>query len=443
MDVALPAGPRNRLLSTFKVLRSPFVDLPRWARRYGDPFTLPTVNGTVVMTGDPALVKTIFAANPEIYAPWAVQAIAPILGPGSVLILEGQPHTRERKLLMPPLHGDRMRAYADTMAQVATRRLAQAEDASRVIGIDLMQSISLDVITRAVFGAEDDAGAQALEHAVLDMIASASPLLFFMPFVQRDFGGFGPWARFKRAHRRLDDLLQQQVVRARRQPREDLCSLLVHARYEDGEPMSDAHVRDELRTMLFAGHETTAITLAWILDLLHRHPAWLERVRAEVDALGPDPAPEAYTKLAALDAVCKEAMRLYPIVTEVLRVLRAPLRLGDREIPSGTGVSACILLVHRREELYPEPEAFRPERFLERRFSPFEYLPFGGGDRRCLGAAFASFEMRIVLGCALSRYDVVLLDEHTPQPVRRNVTLAPSGGVPLRLRARRRRAALS
>lgn len=436
MVTALPDGPRNRLLSTIKVLRSPFVDLPRWLARYGDPFTIPTVNGTVVMTGDPALVKTIFAAPPSTYLPWGVDAVAPMLGPGSVLMLEGDRHTRERKLLMPPLHGERMRAHAQTMAEVARRHLAAADGASRVIAMDLMQAISLEVIARAIFGAQNDAQARALEHAVLDMIAAASPMLFFMPFLQRDFAGLGPWARFRRALAQLDGLLQERIDDARRHPRADLCGLLVAARDEDGEAMRDADIRDELRTMLFAGHETTAITLAWIIDLLHRHPEWLARVQAEIDALGPAPDPIAYTNLPTLDLVCKEVMRLYPIVTEVLRKLREPLRLGECEVPAGIGVCAGILLVHRNEALYPEPEAFRPERFAERRFAPHEYLPFGGGDRRCLGAAFASFEMRIVLGCALARHRISLLDETPPRPVRRNLTLAPGGGVPIRVNDR-------
>jgi cytochrome P450 len=433
LNTALPAGPAGKLRSTYRVLRSPFRDFPRWAKEYGDPFTIPTVNGTVVITGDPELIKTIFAADPELYGPWAVDALGPTLGQRSVFMLEGAKHTRERKLLAPPLHGDRMRAYADTIAEVARRRFGAVAGASRVITLELAQQISLEVITRAIFGADDDTRSLALQAAVLELVESSSPLMFFMPFLQKELGGFGPWARFRRKFVALDTLLQQQIDRARRSPGQDVCSLLTQARYDDGEAMPDAAIRDELRTMLFAGHETTAITIAWAIDLLHRHPPALERVHAELASLGPDPDPEAIAKLEYLDAVCKEAMRLYPVVTEVLRVLRAPLRLGALEIPAGIGVSASILLVHRRESLYPDPEAFKPERFLERRFSPFEFMPFGGGHRRCIGAAFAAFEMKIVLGVALSRHRIVLLDDEHPRPVRRNVTMAPSGGVPIRV----------
>ncbi|MBC8066794.1 MAG: cytochrome P450, partial [Deltaproteobacteria bacterium] len=400
--LALPDGPKGKLRSTYRVLRSPFEDLPRWQQRYGDPFTIPTVNGTVVMTGDPALVKQIFAADPDIYGPWAVQALGPTVGKGSMLIIKGERHTRERKLLMPAFHGERMRAYAELMSDVAARRFAAVAGSPRYTTLSVAQGISLEVIVRAVFGANDDARVEALSAAVLGLVEGASPLLFFMPFLQRDFGGFGPWARFRRAYAILDTMLQEQVDRARAAdpPGVDMCSVMAHARYEDGAAMSDTDIRDELRTLLFAGHETTAITIAWIFEFLHRDPALLERVRAEVDGAAGDP--EAYAKLELLDAVCKEALRLYPVVTEVLRVLEAPLQLGEIVVPAGIGVSAGILLVHRREELYPEPLRFRAERFLERRFSPFEYLPFGGGHRRCLGAAFASFEMKIVVATALA-----------------------------------------
>lgn len=433
MSALLPAGPSGVLRSTYRVLRTPFRDFPRWAARYGDPFTIPTVNGTVVITGDPELVKVIFSADPDIYGPWAVAALGPTLGQRSVFMLEGAAHTRERKLLMPPLHGDRMRAHADVIAAVARRRFAACEEASRVITLELAQAISLEVIIRAIFGARDDARAQALQHAVIDLVEGSSPLLFFMPFLQREFAGLGPWARFRRRFAVLDGMLQEQIELSRREPGSDVCSMFAHSHYEDGEPMPDAAIRDELRTMLFAGHETTAITIAWVIDLLHRHPEALARAQAEIDALGPDPEPEAIAKLEYLDAVCKEAMRLYPVVTEVLRVLHAPLQLGATLVPAGVGVSASVMLVHQRPDLYPEPHAFRPERFLERRFSPFEYLPFGGGHRRCIGAAFASFEMKIVLGVALARHRLLLLDDDAPAPVRRNVTMAPGGGVPIRV----------
>lgn len=433
MNSALPAGPSGALRTTYKVLRSPFRDFPQWSARYGDPFTVPTVNGTVVMTGNPEHIKTIFAADPDIYGPWAVEALGPTLGSRSIFMLEGAPHTRERRLLAPPLHGDRMRAYGEVIADVARRRFDEVAGASSVVMLELAQSISLEVIARAIFGARDQARAQTLQYAVIDLVESASPLLFFMPFLQRNFGGIGPWARFRKRFVVLDALLQEQIEAARRDPGTDVCSMLVQARYEDGEPMPDGSIRDELRTMLFAGHETTAITLSWAMELLHRNRGALVRLLDELASLGRNPDPEVLARNEYLDAVCKESLRLYPVVTEVLRILRAPLKLGDIEVPIGMGVSASVLLAHRREELYPDPETFRPERFLERRYSPFEFLPFGGGHRRCIGAAFATFEMKVVLGTALARHRIALLDDEPAHPVRRAVTMAPSGGVAIRV----------
>ena len=437
MLATLPPGPAGSLRTTYRILRDPMSSLPAWQERYGDPFTLRTVNGTVVMTGDPKLVKEIFAASPSTFAPFATQGIGPTIGEGSLLALHEPRHMRERKLLMPAFHGERMRAYAEIMSKAASRHFGEAASSNRFAALEVGQSISLEVIVRAVFGAEDDARAKVLAQAVLEMVEHSSPLLFFMPFLQREFGGFGPWARFRRHFDVLDRLLQEQVEHARAQGGGvDICSLLVQARYEDGEPMRDVDIRDELRTLLFAGHETTAITIAWVLDHVHRHPAVLERLRDELASLGRDPDPAAYARLPYLEAVCKEAMRIHPVVTEVLRVLVSPLRLGELDLPAGVAVSAGVLLVHRREDLYPDPLAFRPERFLERKFAPWEYLPFGGGHRRCIGAAFAEFEMAVVLGTALSSFDFELLDARMPKPVRRSVTMAPGGGVPLRARSR-------
>lgn len=438
MLARLPAGPAGKLRSTYRILRDPMASLPAWHRRFGDPFTIPTVNGTVVMTGDPKLVKEIFAASPSVFAPFATQGIGPTIGDGSLLALHEPRHMRERKLLMPAFHGERMRTYAETMAVVAAQQFGEAAGSAQFSALELAQSISLEVIVRAVFGAQDDARARVLSDAVLSLVEHTSPLLFFMPFLHRDFGGFGPWARFRKHHVHLDRLLQEQIERARaHEDGVDICSLLVRARYEDGAPMSDGDIRDELRTLLFAGHETTAITIAWVLDHVHRHPEVLARLRDELATLGDAPDPAEYARQPYLEAVCKEAMRIYPVVTEVLRMLVAPFRLGEWELPARVAVSAGALLVHRREDLYPEPLAFRPDRFLERKFAPWEYLPFGGGHRRCIGAAFASFEMAVVLGTALSGFEFELLEDRTPRPVRRAVTMAPGGGVPLRAKARR------
>ncbi|MGK4008232.1 cytochrome P450 [Sorangium sp. So ce1036] len=437
----MPRGPQGRIRTTYQILARPFEFLPRCAAEYGDVFNVPMYNGDVVIAGSPASVQAVMTAPPETFVPYAIKSIAPLVGAHSLLLLSGERHRRERKLLTPPFHGDRMRAYGAVMADVAARRFAEAARAPRAVAQEITQAISLDVILRAVFGVEEPPRTGAFARAVVGMSEAFVPALAFLPFLQRELGGLGPYARFRRRVDALDALLRGQIERARAAPGDDILSLLVSARYDDGSSMSEQAILDELRTLLFAGHETTALALAWALDHVHRHPAVLGRLRDEIDALGPEPDPERLAALPYLDAVCKEALRLVPVVTEVPRLVAQPFRLGEHELQPGTGVAPCILLVHHRPDLYPEPSRFRPERFLERRFSPFEYLPFGGGDRRCIGAAFALFEMKIVLGVALSAWQLRLLDERPPRPVRRNVTLGPSGGVPVALRAARRGAA--
>ncbi|KYF62227.1 cytochrome P450 [Sorangium cellulosum] len=432
----LPRGPQGRLRTTYQFLTRPLELLFRCADTYGDVFNMPMYNGDVVIAGSAASVQDVMTAPPETFVPYAVKSIAPLLGEHSLLVLSGERHRRERKLLTPPFHGDRMRAYAAIMADTAARRFAEAARAPRAVAQEITQAISLDVIIRAVFGVEEPHRTRAFARAVVAMGDAVTPALAFLPLLQRELGGFGPYARFRRRVEALEALFRDQIERARAAPGDDILSLLVSARYDDGSVMSDRAIFDQLRTLLFAGHETTALALAWALDHVHRHPGVLARLRDEIDALGPEPDPERLAALPYLDAVCKEALRLYPIATEVPRLVARPFRLGEHELQPGTGVAPCILLVHHRPELYPEPSRFRPERFLERKFSPFEYLPFGGGNRRCIGAAFAMFEMKIVLGVALSAWQFQLLDQRPPRPVRRNVTLGPAGGVPVALRAR-------
>ena len=428
--MSFPPGPRGRLTNTIALTRHPLDAPPDWLTRYGDPFTLRAVNGDVVMTADPVHIKTLFGADPELFEAFAAHAVAPVTGPDSLLVLSGARHRQERRLLMPPFHGDRMRAYAQIMADAAAQRFAAASQAPFDVQ-KVTQGLSLDIILRAVLGLPLEAVGD-FRQRVLETVDGVSPLMLFFPFLQRGFLGLSPWDRFQARFNALDAELQAHIERVRAAgPGEDILSLMLGARYEDGEPMPDSAIRDELRTLIIAGHETTALSLAWALDALHRHPAALARVQAEVDAAPEDPS--AWAELPYLDAVCKETLRLYPILTEVLRTLVRPWRFAGYDLPAGATVSASIHLTHRRPDLYPEPEAFRPERFLERKFTPFEYLPFGGGHRRCLGAAFAQFEMKVVLAHALRRHRFELQAAEAPRPVRRNPTLAPEGGVWVRM----------
>jgi cytochrome P450 len=253
------------------------------------------------------------------------------------------------------------------------------------------------------------------------------------PALRRRFGGIGPYARMLRVRDRVDTLIYDAIARRRARAGEggadDVLGLMLSARYDDGSAMSDSEIRDQLLTIVFAGHETSGIALAWAINWLERTPQVRDRLLAELASLGQDPTPAALAAAPYLEAVCHETLRLYPVVGEVVRLLRAPLALGAWTIPAGVPVAAGIALVHARADLYPEPEAFRPERFLDRRFAPHEYLPFGGGARRCIGAAFGLYEMKVVLGTLLARYRFTLAREGPERPVMRNLAMGPKGKV--------------
>ena len=440
----LPPGPPIRLWNTYQVLAHPMTAMPDWFRRYGDPMLVRTINGNVVMTAQPELVKQIFAAPGSTYGTFAAKGTAVLTGPRSLFQFRGEPHRRHRQLLMPPFHGSRMRAYAAAMQEITRDVIGSAVGTGRVPLHELTQRISLEVILRTVFGVQGPERVRAFTEGIQGLVANTNPLFLFMPFLQRAPLGLGPWAKFTRARDVLEQLLCEQVALTRaRGGGEDVLSLLLEARDEQGESLDDQEIRDELRTLLFAGHETTAIALCWAVDAIGRHPAVAERLAEELaslpahgDGQGAADA-EAIAKLPYLEAVCNESLRLYPIVTEVLRGMHETIELGGYTVRPPNSVSASIWGVHMNPEIYPEPSTFRPERFLERKYGPHEFLPFGGGHRRCIGAAFAGFEMRVVLGTLLREFTVKLCEPHAPRPVRRNVTLAPEGGVPVILTADR------
>lgn len=427
-------GPRFPLLQSLRFIKDTAGFFREGVERFGDPFLAQLPMGTVAVTGHPEGLREIFTADPDTFEPLAGRVLEPVVGVNSVLLISGERHKRERKLLMPPFHGERMRAYG-TLIQQCTRSFLEAlRPGAMWVSLEATQAISLEVIIRAVFGVEEPERVRRFRESILAYGQSYTLPISMMPWLRRSWGGRGPWARFQRTAQALDGLLTEQLARRRedRQPREDILSLLLSTRDEAGQPLSEQELKDELRTLLFAGHETTAIGLAWALYWLHRTPEVKQRLEQELSALGPRPEPEALARLPFLGAVCDEALRLYPVVALVNRRLRTSFTLRGHELPPGLGVVASITLAHSNPAVFPEPERFCPERFLERKFSPFEYLPFGGGARRCLGAAFALYEMKVVLGTLLSAHRFSLVDSRPLRPVRRSVTLAPEGGVPLR-----------
>ena len=439
---ALPPGPRLPALVQFLHLGfRPIAFLEECARRYGTPFTLRVpARPPLAMFSDPEAIREIFTGDPEtLRAGEANNLLEPMLGQTSLLLLDGPRHLRQRRLMLPPFHGERMQAYGRVMREIADRSI-DAWPVGRPFPIhDRMQAITLDVILRTVFGLDEGALLDRLRERLrrlMTFISGKLGVLLLMPWLQRDLGPFTPGGRFVRLAREIDDLLFAEIARRRAEGaagREDILSMLIAARDEDGKPMSDRELRDEMITLLLAGHETTATSLAWAFHRLLGRSDVLSKLRAELRGVadGGPALPEHVGRLEYLDAVVKETARLSPVIPQVSRRLQAPMRIGGCELPAGVVASPCIYLTHRRPDLWPDPARFDPERFIGVRPNPYAFFPFGGGVRRCIGAAFATYEMKIVLAKVLSRVELRAAPGHTVRTVRRTVTLAPSGGMPV------------
>jgi cytochrome P450 len=435
---ALPPGLKAGLFWTLRLLRDPYEFFETVYDRLGDPCTLYTKDGPLVLTGEPEHVRTIFTVDPDTVAPFGVELLSPFFGPRAVIMTGGERHRRDRKLLTPPFHGARMRAYGKIIVD-STRDETHGWRPGWEGGVhDTTTAISLDVIMRAVFGIASSDGGDAAREIVKTYVDSVAPSIIFLPPLRRELFGVGPWARFARSKRALDTLLYSEIAtrRARGTSGEDILSLILAARYDDGSGMSEEEIHDQLITLLAAGHETTATALAWALYWTHRDPRVADELRAELAPLGPDPEPDAIAGLPLLDSVCTETLRLHPIVPDVTRRLLAPMKLGKYTLPPGAGVSATIGSMHANPRLYAEPGKFDARRFLGTKPPMFGYAPFGGGSRRCLGAAFATYEMKLVLATLLTSFDFELLERNVV-PVRRNVTMGPRGGVRMRVVRRR------
>jgi cytochrome P450 len=434
----MPPGPRlPRLVQTagFMFFGRRFFDACR--KRYGDAVTFGTAfDSRFVMVFDADLVKQVFqGGNEQLRAGEANALLGPILGQRSVLLLDGVEHLRHRRLLLPPFHGRRMQAYEDTVRAAADRAIdSWPRDEPFPLHPD-MQALALEVIMRAVFGMEPgpvDDELRARLRAMLEPISRPLGVMLMMLSGRFRRGDGGAAARFEEQRRAVDEILFAEIARRRQAPdleeRDDVFSALLLARDEDGGALTDQEVRDELVTLLVAGHETTATGLAWTFDLLLHDPDVLARLRASLED-----GDEEY-----LEAVVKEALRIRPVIPGVGRVVRGePFALNGYTIPPGVEINPSITTIHRRPDRYPEPERFRPERFLGPDApDTYTWIPFGGGTRRCLGASFALMEMRVVVRRVLERTELVPTGR--PEKVqRRAITLVPKHGVRVRLASRR------
>ena len=421
MAPSLPPGPPYpRPLQTLGWGFRPGPFMERCQRRYGDMFTLKIASeGTWVFVTHPDTVKQVFTGDPRLlHAGEGNRVLMPLLGQNSVLLLDEDPHMRQRKLMLPPFHGERMRAYRDVMTSVTEAELERWPQGDPLELWPRMQAITLEVIVRTVFGVSDGERLAALRSALRELLEWGSDPRRLMVVAMLGPSRLEHIRSFTRVRDRADELLFEEIRERRSAPdlaeRDDVLSMLLQARYEDGSGMSDKELRDELMTLLVAGHETTATALSWAVERLVRHPEKLERLAS---------GDEEY-----LDAVVKETLRLRPVLPIVLRRLTEPLEIGGRELPAGVAVAPCIYLMHRRPDVYPEPTRFRPERFLEQQAGTYTWIPFGGGVRRCLGATFAIFEMKVVLETIAARLQLTPADPRSERISRRLITLIPERG---------------
>jgi cytochrome P450 family 135 len=412
--------------------------------RLGPTFTLDIAyEGTWVVVTDPADVKRIFTGDPRVFhAGEGNQVLRPVLGENSLLTLDERAHMSQRKLLLPSFHGARMQGYEEKMAEIAVREIESWPLGAPHRLRPRMQAITLEIILETVFGVHGGARMEELRVALREFLDLTTNPLLLAPLVLIGPDRVRRISAFRRRIERVDELLHREIAERQAaedvEERDDILSMLVAARHEDGgsaegaseiagddererakrehgRPMSEAEMRDELLTLLVAGHETTATSLSWAIERLVRHPEKLERLRAEALA-GED---------AYLTATIQETLRLRPVIVLVARRLTEPVEIGGYELPAGVTVTPSIHLIHRDPSIYPEPERFLPERFLDNPPGTYTWIPFGGGVRRCLGASFAQFEMSVVLRELVGRHQIRPARPESERPFRRAITETP------------------
>ncbi|MBC7882225.1 MAG: cytochrome P450 [Anaerolineae bacterium] len=438
--MALPDGPRSD--SSFQMIQwltQPFEFLERWSKQYGDMFTMHLgVIPPSVVIADPEGIQQLFTGD-QFDSGFGNAALKFTLGENSLLVLDGERHQRQRKLLMPPFHGERMRAYGSLIAEITRKAMAKWRMGGSFAVRPYLQGITMQVILEAVFGLHEGPRLQRLRGALNRLLEStSSPLSMGVSLLfQEDFAPWSPRGKLKAQLSEIDELLYAEIRERRTEGKfegKDILTLLMLARDEADQPMSAQELRDELITLLIAGHETTASTLSWALYWIHALPEVFEKLETELATLPQDFDPNAVAQLPYLNAVCQETLRLYPIaILASPRVPRTSAEILGHHFEAGTRLFPCIYLAHHREETFPEPKRFRPERFLERSYSPYEFLPFGGGNRRCIGVAFALYEMKLILTTMLLHSRLALASDTPIQPVRRGVTVAPPSDLRLRV----------
>jgi len=443
------------LLQMLQWVADPTGFLEKTAKRYGD--IVSTGIGwnfsPLVFVSNPQALQKIFTDDKNFKAPGSGERIfLPLLGEYSISrTLDSSRYRRKRQMMMPPFHGDRVGIYGELIRDI-TEEVIDGYTPGKPFTIQIaMQEISLEVILGGVFGMREGERRQLLKQLMIDWLeAMSSPIsasLLYIPMLQRDLGPWSLWTRLRRLNQQINQLLESEIEERRQQydpSRTDILTLLMSARDEDGQPMSTEELRDEMLTLLAAGQESTSTSMSMALYWILRQPDVTEQLLKELASLEDSPDPTTISRLPYLTAVCQETLRIHPPAsTSFPRVVQSPVELMGYKLEPGMEVLASIYLTHHREDLYPEPKQFKPERFLERKFSPYEYLPFGGGSHYCVGAALAMFEMKVVLATILLRYQMGLADNRPLRYAVRRITLAPAEDLKMVVLGRTERQELS
>lgn len=443
-------GPRTpHWVQKVQYMNNPTSYLESNYQRYGDVFHAPIVTNAkqqLLLSHPEALQRIFTKEDKEFYVPGS-DTVRILVGDYSVVSLEGKAHLKERKLLLAPFQREDISAYGRAICKITEEVFDPLTPGTTFSARNLFSKISGKVILKVVFGIDNEERFEQLEHLIHDLLeALTSPLIvstFFFPFLRKDLGPKSPWGYFRRLQQKIDQLLYAEIRdrRAQQDPnRTDILTLLVSATDEEGNGMSDRQLHDELLTLLLGAYETTASAMSWALYWLHEFPETLEKLLQELDTLGDRPDTMTVFKLPYLTAACNEALRIYPgsTVTDQRNVIK-PIELMGYHLEPGTQVYGCIYLTHHREDLYPEPKKFKPERFLERKYTPYEFLPFGGGSRRCIGENLALLEIKLVLATVLSKYRLALVENQSVKPELIGPrTLLPSTGVQMVFKEKRK-----
>lgn len=433
MPASLPPGPRSpRAIQTLGWWTRPTAYLEQCRARYGKRFTIRLLGlPPSVHTSTPEEVAEIFKAPPEVLHPGeGARILEPVVGSHSLMLLDEDEHLEQRKLLLPAFHGKKMEGLTGLITEVAEREVASWPRNETLVVHARLQDLALEVVLRGVFGLDEGERLDALRAALTKILAFGVRPENLLPVMQRDLGGLTRWSEFTRLRERADGLIYDLIEERRRdggEDRDDIMAMLLSARHEDGSPMSPKEVRDELMTLMIAGHDTTASELAWAFERLVREPRVLKRLQQEIDAGEGDDY---------LTATVQETLRRRPVIPGGPRLTQREVEIGGWLYPEGVCLIANAYLLHHDPDVYPDPYAFRPERFLDEPPGTYTWLPFGGGRRRCIGSSFAMLEMKIVLRAVLERAEIVNGGERFERPLSRGGVISPRAGAPTVLRDR-------